>query len=321
MTPDRARVMPRVAVRRTTTALGSRFERVLPSWRQTLTRGLTVFIFHEITDEPSAFHRECGTYTSPKVFERQLDWIAERFKVIEPIALPQLGGIGAIPQNAALLTFDDAWAGIFGVGLPMLHDRGFAALLFLNTATVNGEPDLGAVRAYERARRAEDPVLTTIQLSANEGDRVATQVRERYGADARFLAYQGATATSEDVARAGDSEGVWFGSHLHHHWEVPSIAPDLYERELARNAEALAPYRNRVPAFATPNGYAGGRGADPFAAPLRQGIRVIFTGTGNQNVGVDSPVLDRLFLPTEPASPHEWWYATHRRRILGRRTS
>jgi peptidoglycan/xylan/chitin deacetylase (PgdA/CDA1 family) len=218
---------------------------------------------------------------------------------------------------------------VFRVAIPMLQARGFPALLFLNTATIHGEPDLGAVRAYEQSNALADRTipadwLQTMPgdwLDAHEGARVVEEVRSRYGNDPRFREYQGPTATADDMARAADTEGVWFASHLHHHWAIPSIGPDLYEVELLKNVEELAAYPNSIAAFATPNGYADRVRTDLFEVPRKRGVRAIFTGTGNQNAHPDSPILDRVFFPPEPTNRHEWWYATHRRRILGRRTS
>jgi hypothetical protein len=143
-----------------------------------------------------------------------------------------------------------------------------------------------------------------------------TEVRARYATNRAFQAFQGATATHEDLTDAGKGGNVWFGSHLYHHWDLRFITSDVYEESFSANAAALSEFSNSVPAFATPHGYAG-----DTDLPAKLGARVVFTGTGNQNRASNLPVLDRIVLPPEPSNPHEWWYATHRRRILGRRAS
>jgi peptidoglycan/xylan/chitin deacetylase (PgdA/CDA1 family) len=292
----------------------------LPRWRNALTSGLTIFIFHEITDSPSEFHRSCATYTSPKVFSEQIAWIAERFTIIEPLRLRQFGGSGELPPSAAMITFDDAWAGVFRVGLPILRERGIPALCFLNMATVAGDPDLGAVRAYEISRPELGSRLLASPIDPADGEVAVARIRARYGVDAAFLEYQGPTANDDDLTRASHGSAVWFGSHLYHHWDIRSIGLELYVRSFTENESALAKLPNSLPAFATPHGYAGGDGGDPFSIPARHGASAIFTGTGNQNACADGMVLDRLFFPVEPSTSNEWWYATHRRRVLGRRT-
>src|ERR1022692_2639020 len=69
-------------------------------------------------------------------------WRRERFR--------SSGGEGALPTHAALPTFDDAWMGVLGAGLAILSELELPALCFVNMATVEGAPNLGAIASYER---------------------------------------------------------------------------------------------------------------------------------------------------------------------------
>lgn len=295
------------------TEVGSRAEAIVPALRARLTRGLTVFVFHDVTPSPSPFQRAGRSYTSPEVFARQVEWIARRFTMIEPTALGSLGGSGRLPPDSALVTFDDAWAGVFRRALPMLAERGIPALCFVNMGTVEGDPDVAAVKRYEGS------TYGPLDLAAG-GNRIA-ELRERYGNDAEFRAYEGETATPDDLERAARLGNAWLGSHLYHHWDIPAISSDLYEDSFRRNADALARYDNVLPAFATPRGVAGGDGLDPFKVPLSCGARVVFVAQGGQNRSADANVLDRVWFPPEPSRDRDWWYATHRRRVLRTRAS
>jgi peptidoglycan/xylan/chitin deacetylase (PgdA/CDA1 family) len=284
-----------------------------------LTRGLTVFIFHEITDSPSAFHREFRLSATPELFRRQLDWITTRFTVIEPPRLRRLGGLGDLPPGAAMITFDDAWEGVFKVGVPILREHGVSALCFLNMATVDGDPDLGAVRAYERRIEPSSERLLTSQLGSMTGPQALEQIRQRYLVHDEFRRYQGSTVSRDDLGRAAESGQVWFGSHLFHHWDIRSIDADLYEATLAQNAEALSVYPNSLPAFSTTHGYAGDQSNyNLFSLAVRHGVQVVFTGMGGQNSDPDSAILDRVTFPMSSRSD-EWWFATHRQRVLSPR--
>jgi peptidoglycan/xylan/chitin deacetylase (PgdA/CDA1 family) len=297
--------------------IGSRAERVLPAWRAALTRGLTVFVFHDVTASPSAFQRAGNSYTSPECFEHQIAWIAERFTLVVPSRLRLLGGSGGLPSNAAMITFDDAWAGVFRTAIPILRARDIPALCFLNMGTIAGDPDLAAVRRYERARAPEEKPTLAGHLDLAAGARAVAEVADRYGSDPAFREYEGTIATEGDLAQVAHGGDVWFGSHLYHHWDLATISDDLYEDSLRRNLDALARYANSLPAFATPYGSADDHRADAFALPLRTGARMVFTGTGNQNRDPDSAILDRVWFTPEPTTRKDWWYATHRRRIIG----
>jgi peptidoglycan/xylan/chitin deacetylase (PgdA/CDA1 family) len=323
------RAPARAAVRGGIAALGPPLERLVPPVRAWLARGLTVFIFHEVTSVPSLFHRTANTYTSPDVFLRQLSWITARFTVIEPARLRALGGSGELPHNAALLTFDDCWAGTFRVAVPLLQQLALPALCFLNMGTIRGDPDLVAVRAYELHQAAPHPnhifpgeaEAPGVQINVDHGDELVSRARKRYGSDQAFLTYQGPTATESDLRKAERSGSISFGSHLYHHWDVRDVADDLYEAALVRNSRALAEFSHSLRAFAIPHGYAGQGERDPFTVPFRLGTRVIFTGSGYQNNDPGRQVLDRAFFPAEPSPIRYWWYATHRKRLLGRRAN
>jgi peptidoglycan/xylan/chitin deacetylase (PgdA/CDA1 family) len=313
--PPRTRRPPRAALRKCITTVGSRVDDRFPSLRSALVRGLTIFVFHEVTDSPSPLQRHTRAFVSPDLFVEQVQWLRQRFTIIKPTELEQLGGSGTLPDDAAMLTFDDAWAGVFRVALPLLKAMRIPAVCFLNMATVMGDPDLSAVGHYEQASRPEKRRSVPEQVGIDASETILTRVRARYGASSGFREFQGPTADPSDLRKvANDSSLVWFGSHLYHHWDPRHITPELYERSLDDNLEALATYSNSLPMFAPPYGRAGGH---EVSLSLRLGYRVVLTGTGSQNMDQGSNVLDRLELPAWRSTARDWWYASHRRRLLG----
>jgi peptidoglycan/xylan/chitin deacetylase (PgdA/CDA1 family) len=296
------------------TAVGPAAERRAPRLRSYLRRGLTAFVFHEITDQPSEFQRLASIYTTPALLEQQLRWIRERFEIIAPTRLGQLGAEDPLPENAALVTFDDAWAGVFRTGLPILDSLGVPALCFINTATVEGAPDLAAVRYYERRHGLTDGCIFDRGHGLRTGMDALEQIAERYRADPQFAAFQGPAATAEDLSLAASSEAVWFGAHLHHHWDLALVDDELFEASLEQNLRALEPYGNRVPAFAPPYGR---RVASLRPGAQRAGARAVFLAGGGQNRHADRLLLDRITLPIDRDSPADWWYETHRLRVYG----
>jgi peptidoglycan/xylan/chitin deacetylase (PgdA/CDA1 family) len=295
--------------------LGVWGERFVPAWRASLTRGLTIFIFHEVSASPSEFLRVTGGNTDPELFRAQASWIQRRFTVIGPKDLPQLGGRSPLPPNAALLTFDDAWAGVFRTALPILGELGLPALCFVNMGTVAGDPDLAAVARYRALR--EGGGAPAQKLDRSDGARHVEQARERLADDVRFQVFQGPTASPEDLAAAAERE-VWLGSHLYHHWDLRQIRSDLFEDSFERNRHALGDFTNAVPAFATPHGFAGDAATDVAAVPRRLGAQVVCTGNEHQNDDPGAPMLDRLYFPAGFDCARDWWYATHRGRLLAR---
>jgi peptidoglycan/xylan/chitin deacetylase (PgdA/CDA1 family) len=306
---SRTRTM-RAVLRRTAGAVGWRADRRLPWLRAYLTRGLTVFVFHEITASPSEFQIRTAGYTTPDALREQIEWIRQRFEIVAPTALKQLGGTG-LPTNAALVTFDDAWAGVFRTGLPSLAALDVPAVCFLNMGTVTGAPDLGAVRLYERIYGGHR--LLPHHVDARTAPGVVRAICAAYGDDRHFLEFQGPTAAPPDLCSV--SPRVWFGSHLFHHWDLRFICNELFHDSLRANAEALGLYRNAIPAFATP--YGGEAPASMRAIAHALGVRALFIARGRQNRRTNGDVLERLILEPEPSTRSDWWYAAHRRRLIG----
>ena len=81
-----------------------------------------------------------------------------------------------------MITFDDSWAGVFRLALPLLAERGIPALCFVNMGTVAGDPDLAALTRYLK----EPPP----PLGLEAGRAFIADIRGRYGEDPAFRAYR-----------------------------------------------------------------------------------------------------------------------------------
>ncbi len=308
----------RAAVRRTVTAIGARADEHIAGVKPALTRGLTVFVFHEITDTPSAFQRLSAGFVSTEAFRREIEWIGERFVFIAPSEIPALGGRAPLPSRAALITFDDAWAGVFEVGREILRANRVPALCFVNMATVDGTPDLSAVRRYERLTLPGATSRLDQRLDSASAARVLAEINEAYRDDHRFRAFQGPTATEHALAAAVEGGLTWLGSHLFHHWNLNSITLDVFKHSQLANERALARCDRVLPTLATPYGLTD-RAAIDCAFEL--GVELVFVATGRQNRDPLARVLDRVEIEPNSYDRREWWYSTHRRRVLGRLAS
>lgn len=314
-----ARATARSLVRRVSARVGATLDGASPRFRDYVTRGLTTFIFHDITDDPSGFQRETGSYTTLAEFRAQVEWILARFTVISPEDLPQLSASTTerpLPHNAALITFDDAWAGIPRAGLPILHEYGCPGVWFVNMGTILGDPDVAVAGLYERRAGARPESPSPPYSRASGGERLA-EIRDRYSDDEAFLEYQGRIASVTDLQEAAETPGVGLGSHLYHHWDLNEIDDSLYRDSIQANRDAMADLANQLPILSTPFGFAG---EWALRSPRDFGYRLIFVGTCRQEwrVSQDDVVLDRLFLPSGQAAIPSWWYAVHRKRIFGR---
>ena len=93
-----------------------------------LEQALTIFLFHDVSNNPSEFSRKYNLTTSPDIFLYQLQFIKDHFNVISPDDLLEY----RIPKNAALLTFDDGFRSFFTNVIPLLNEYKVPCLILLN---------------------------------------------------------------------------------------------------------------------------------------------------------------------------------------------
>jgi len=305
----------------------------LPLVRDALEGGLTVFLSHDVAQHPSPFSRECGLAVDPASFERQVRWIAQEFQVISLDALLA----GHLPPRAALITFDDGFASVFRTALPILRRHGLPSTIFLNMASVLGEPFWGA-RAVYLCRHVEGFLEFLAQRAApssgaafrghpdgGRSTRTAARLEAHLHCSPEVVAawearcghqylaalsdYTCPFATADDLAAVQDDPLVAFGSHAYHHYSL-RVLPDAAVREsLQANAEALRPYRNSRPVFAFPFGVSA-TGQSELVSAL--GYERIFTSLPRVNPDPAAGVLHRIPLTAWHDRRSRLWFQVAR---------
>ena len=115
----------------------------MPQVRRAMKKGLTVFMFHEVSDQPSRFAEEYGLAVSIKTFRRQMTWIKSKFDIIHPVDV--LTGT-PLPKRAAIISFDDGFLSSFENGLAILEKLRVPSVVFLNMrAILDQKPIISAV--------------------------------------------------------------------------------------------------------------------------------------------------------------------------------
>lgn len=253
-------------------------------------QGLAIFVFHEVTENPSPYSRQCSTHCNESLFRRQLKWIRDRFLVIHPLQLDQ----GTIPPGSALLTFDDGYKSFRTVALPILEDADLPSIVFLNMDVVEGSPNAYAAIAWHR--RGSHQGLGSPSDSLPETYERA--VRPLRGLDelAEFRKFQGDYLGEGDLLALDGHPLVAFGSHLSNHWHGPSLRDSQFDEAILTNQHRLDRYRNGMRWLAYPFGV-GTHNLDERARG--HGVRRMFTGQGRLNPDAAQEVLDRIDLSAE----------------------
>jgi peptidoglycan/xylan/chitin deacetylase (PgdA/CDA1 family) len=233
--------------------------RLLPHVRNAVEKGLTIFVFHEVSDHPSLFARQYDIAISIETFRRQAIWIKTNFNVINPNTL--LDG-EALPERAALITFDDGFLGTFDHGLPILESLGLPSIIFLNMqAILEGRPTLSALACYlDRHEPKFADFVAASELKPPYHLTLTPDLLERFEnrhgvVDLNAVrAYQGAFADIERVRAWDGKDLVYFGNHLFDHWNACALEPSEFLAQYQLNERALAQLQNAVNIFAFTNG-------------------------------------------------------------------
>ena len=294
-------------------ALGSVFK-FIPQVRRKLKNSLTVFVFHEVTNYPSEFTKDYGISVSIDTFTQQVSWIKANFTVIHPL---DIIGRPKLPNNAAIISFDDGFLGSFENGLRILEELNLPSIVFLNMQAVQDQkPILSAVACYLSkyspeflafAKKLEllPPFHLTLTPSILKSFEDECGVLD-YNAVSN---YQGPFATINTV-KEWDAKGtVSFGNHLFEHWNAPALTAEELEQQYKKNNSVLSQFKNKIDLFAFTNGQPGTCFSQRDINILSQlGAIKIFSAAGGINNDISNCLLGRMSLGEADKNENNIWY-------------
>jgi peptidoglycan/xylan/chitin deacetylase (PgdA/CDA1 family) len=221
-------------------------------------------------------------------FERQLDWIGERYEIVGPREfLRWMGGDELSAKAPCLLTFDDGTRDHAEVVTPILAGRGISGVFFVLTGPAEegfmplthaihwllGQPDEQSWEIFERYARDElkDVAALGDPAEARRIYHYEPPLRARIKYAANMAMPQ--DATNEIVRRAADAAGIslaelardWFvsaeqiaqmhqmgmtiGLHGHSHSSLQVLGAAGIAREIAHGSAYLARITGAAPTW------------------------------------------------------------------------
>ena len=96
-------------------------------------KGLTAFVFHDVTDYPLNHSLHTKTYTSEDLFKRQVRWITNNFKVINDKDVSE-----KCLNSGAIITFDDGYRSAFLFAIGYLQTLNLHSFHFINPEVTKG---------------------------------------------------------------------------------------------------------------------------------------------------------------------------------------
>lgn len=295
---------------------------ILPTLKRERKNGLTIFMFHEVTDTPSSFASRYGISISVKLFEKQIEWISSVYALIHPDQL-QLSA-ECLPENAALITFDDGWAGTFKNALPVLEKKKIPSIIFLNMDAIeNMTPLVPATISCLEKERSFVTFALDMKLSRPYYLSITPEILKRYEENngrefvSNALLEQGEIADLETVRMWDGNPLVSYGNHMFNHWNTAVLSDDEVASEYSKNESLLKRYKSYTPIFAIPHGQWGACfGIREAKIVHNLGALKILAGCGSVNHHVDSLVLDRVNISADVSSPALLKFAVNRSRLF-----
>lgn len=240
---------------------------------------LRCVVFHHVADTDSAFTRGMGVTITPSKLESTLRFLATYY---HPVSLQDVLNQShgqALPSRAVLVTFDDGYASVLEVAIPLCRRLGIPTVLFLNAAFLNNQrlsPDnlvcyvantvgMALFNAAAQLVRGKDAptLLTQADVFARFFPSISLPEREeflktliRLGRinEREVAAEAGLYLTSEQVRELSASD-VEIGNHTHSHVHCRNLLAGHFSDEIDRNRVELEVIAGKpVRSFSVPYG-------------------------------------------------------------------
>jgi peptidoglycan/xylan/chitin deacetylase (PgdA/CDA1 family) len=286
-----------------------------------LNNSVTIFCYHDITNEPSDFSRENNLDVSTEVFNYQIAYIKNNFNIIEPSQLLCKN----IPSNAALITFDDGFKSFFTNAIPILENHKVPSLIFLNMGPIKGDIFWAGLIVYLCSRRSDFTDYLEFELGHSKIDSTlflscSKLLVENYLNNTNedlhqtIIEYVGMFANENDLDKCRKNPYVFFGNHNYNHYVSSLMSDDEFLKEVEKNTKILKTYPNYLDYFAFPFGQPERTFTEiQVKMLLDTGIKKVFSSSSSLlNTDPFSSFLDRIVLTSDVNSTYKINYSVMR---------
>ena len=222
-----------------------------------------VFLFHEVTNNPSEFAIDHNLFLDNDTFEKQINWIAKKYKIIDPNNLTNGSNLNDKKHKRnALITFDDGSASIFENAAPILRKYGLRAIVFLNMAPIKGEEDFysGLIcylnsKDYLFKKNMKDIYPKNkdnfLFYSMNDIKKFSSATKTK-DFSKKLKNYHGDFASIEQLINNNDV--FVYGSHLYNHFNAVHLSQSELAEQVQKNSIALNEVNGNPRLFSYPFG-------------------------------------------------------------------
>ena len=297
-------------------ALKTGFGRLMGGFSSWLLKDkVTIFNYHEISQQPSEFTNQFNLNVTPDVFDFQIDFIKKKFNVISPDDLIN----NKIPLNAALITFDDGFSGVYSNAIPILQKHQVPAIIFLNMKVLKGDLFWACIitylckydhffMKYLRKVTSVDEQVKPAFLSCSNA--IVKDYCELYNVkiDSQVRKYVGEFISLRELKEADLAKGIYFGNHLDNHYAAINMSDDELLISYYSNEAELEEYNSYIKLFAFPFGQQNTCfNISQVDLMIKAGAAKVFSTHSTLNFGNGSYYMHRIPLYQEDSSPSMMW--------------
>jgi hypothetical protein len=273
-----------------------------------LNNGLTVFLFHSVTDEPSDYLKATGMWTPISSFNRQITWIQDHFEII-PIT--RLLTSSELPKNAAVVTFDDAWMGSFDAISKFMIPNGIPVCYFVNFGSIIERVDFNASQLYiTKSSKNIPPLSGSLMESFNSED---------FFKDSEFKEYQGPLMSYSQLSELSKSPLITIGNHLYHHFDSNKISDGFFLRQLLLNQKHIDNFGFGQRVFAFPFGATSVNFEQRHLSILqKENFKLVFSADSRRlsNLNIVPSYIPRIHFSHLDSSESDFWWATFKSQLI-----
>ena len=249
---------------------------LFPYVKRQRTGAAQILAYHRVNDESDPFFPAVPT----KVFNAQMEYVAENYTVWPLGAVIQALRSRDIPDNALAITFDDGYRDNYSNAFPILKKLKLPVTIFLATGSVGSNQCLWHDRVFSAFRQSRVPVLKTFGpdgrslplgslteklVALNEVLKYLWSVNddEKSACIDRLARQLGVTVEPDGESlmleweniRDMSAQGVGFGSHTVSHAILSKVSPARAKREIEESKKIIEDHlRLPVKHFAYPIG-------------------------------------------------------------------
>jgi peptidoglycan/xylan/chitin deacetylase (PgdA/CDA1 family) len=208
-----------------------------------------VLCYHNVVANGDVTPGDAGLHMPLARFERQMQWLAEHYRVISLREFVERLGTGKSLRGVAALTFDDAYGGVFDYGLPVLEALGLPATVFVVAEELDRPDSTGFWWDQPAVIAAASPRQRDYWLHELRGDAAAI-LTESLRAD-------GARQMMPRSHRAADCESIEcrlrglidLGVHSATHRALPTLTDSELEDEIVTSRDTIRQATSVAPQF------------------------------------------------------------------------